>query len=215
MSVEELEDYIRRYYAMISFVDNEIGRIVRALETSGKIGDTLVVFTSDHGEYLGDHGLLMKGPWMYESVIRVPLIIAGPGVSARGSSAALIEGIDLLPTVAELTGAVIPYGTQGVSLLPILQNKKDAVRDSVLCVYDGHTLPIPVNIKSLITKRYKLSLFAGEAYGELFDLINDPQELNNLFLKPSAKEIKAELIEKLCHRLILSEDSFPAKEAYW
>jgi arylsulfatase A-like enzyme len=126
------------YWAMCDLIDDQVERMLAALEETGQREDTLVIFTSDHGELLGDHGIYLKGPFFYEPAVRVPLLVAGPGVEA-GATDALVELVDLAPTLCDAAGVEAPPGTQGRSLWPLLTGDADRGREAhrrdVYCEY--------------------------------------------------------------------------------
>ncbi|WP_136608557.1 sulfatase family protein [Paenibacillus dokdonensis] len=211
---QHMERLIRNYYAMITFIDEEIGRILGAWKDKGMDDELLIVFTSDHGELLGDHGLLYKGPWFYEGLTRIPMILKGPGVKKGAKTDALMEHVDIVPTLLELIGkAEIPEGIQGISQRPVASGETERVRESAMTAYDAHDRG--VHAKCLRTDRYKLVIFADEAYGELFDLESDPDELHNRFFDPSYLEMKHKLMETLVHRLMRDQDPLPVRKAFW
>ncbi|MFC7680950.1 sulfatase [Paenibacillus sp. GCM10028914] len=212
-SSDRLSRVIRNYYAMITFIDEQIGRVLEAWKQKGIEDNLMVVFTSDHGELLGDHGLMYKGPWFYEGLTRVPMIMRVPGMTKGSRSEALIEHVDIVPTVLEVIGNECPYGVQGISQLKVLEGSASSLRSSALTTYNAHDRG--VHAKCLRTNRYKLVIFAGETYGELFDLFNDPGEHLNLFFEPAAKEVKLQLMEQLVHRLIQDEDPLPERKTNW
>ena len=112
---------------MIKVIDDQVGHIMDTLEETGKRERTVVIFTSDHGEMLGDHGLIQKGCRFYEGLVRVPLIFSWPGRFAQGlKSDALVELLDKAPTLLELAGLGVPERMHGRSLLPILTGEADA-----------------------------------------------------------------------------------------
>lgn len=131
--------YLRAaYWAMIDLIDAQFGRLLNYLEESGQLEDTLIIFTSDHGESLGDHGIYLKGPYFYECNVHVPLIIAWPGKIPSGKvSDALVELVDLAPTLCDAAGIEKSPGMQGRSLWPMLTGRADLnhFRDSVYCEY--------------------------------------------------------------------------------
>ena len=210
---EQVRHIIRNYYAMITFIDEQIGRIRDALLEAGMMENTIVIFTSDHGELLGDHGLMMKGPWHYEGSIRVPMILRGPGIPAGTRTDVLMENADILPTLQQLIGEKVPYGVQGRSQVPVLAGDSATVRDSIICSYDAHDRGI--RLKTLCTDRYKLNVFAGEQYGELFDLYEDPHELYNRFFDSAFAPVRTRLFEMLVTRLIQDEDPLPERKAIY
>lgn len=187
--IERIKSY---YYGMISENDKHIGRILDSLRQTGIADRTVVVFNSDHGEMLGDHGLLFKSPgYYYDEVVRAPLIVRaparamGPGLGAGKRIGRLVEEIDLMPTLLELLGIDIPRGVQGRSLAG------GPPRQAVHSEFPGSRM--------LRTEAWKLVEFPGEPYGELYNLRKDPHELFNLWddaaARPSRRQLQAELAE--------------------
>lgn len=212
-SREELAQAIRNYYAMITLIDEEIGRLLDTLKSQGILDKTLILFTADHGELLGDHGLLYKGPWLYEGLVRVPMILKGPGVPRGLRTSALFENVDILPTLMELAGMGIPYGVQGISQVPVLEGEKSYIRESAMTIYDARENGIVT--ASVCTERFKLVVFLNESYGELYDLKKDPYELENLYFDPNYEGQKAEMMVRLCQHLLAIQDPLPEKKALW
>ena len=181
------------YYAMIEQIDDNIGRMMDALEGSGQLKNTVVIFTSDHGEMLGDHGLLLKGCRFYEGLVRVPLILSWPERFLSGARRqALVELIDIAPTLLELAGVAIPKRMQGKSLGNLLADPgaADRHREAVRCEYYRALNPLVregINgayATMIRDERYKLVVYHGRRIGELFDLANDPYEFDNLWTTP-------------------------------
>ena len=209
------KDIQARYYAMIAQIDDQFGRIMQALEATGQRDNTVVIFTSDHGEALGDHGLVQKGCRFYEGLARVPLIFSLPGVIATGFQySGLVELLDLSATLLALTGVAIPEYHQGRNLLPILNGEKSGarIRDSVRCEYfdaiDTHNTSGRGSFATMHrTERFKLSLYHDQNLGELYDLQEDPREFNNLWDDPAHLEIKNRLIlESFNAHVVLTTD---------
>ena len=186
------------YYAMIEQIDHELGRLLDALERAGQRENTIILFHSDHGEALGDHGLLHKGCRFFDGLTRVPLIWSWPGHFKGGLRAeALVELTDLTPTVLELAGLPIPPTTLGRSLLPILtgQTAPDHHRDSVRCEYfDALELPRRTFATMYRDRRWKLVTYHGLGLGELYDMEADPHEFSSLWDSPDHQDVKADLI---------------------
>lgn len=178
---ELARDLVHGYYAATSYTDAQIGRVMATLESTGLARNTIVVLWGDHGWHLGDHGLWCKHT-NYEQAARVPLVVAAPGVAA-GRSAALIETVDVYPTIAELAGLAVPPGLDGVSQAVGLKHAGTRVRDSVIHVYPraGGILG-----RAIRTDRYRMVEWkrfgAAErtAEYELFDYESDPAEKRNL-----------------------------------
>jgi len=183
-----------RYYGYVEYLDRQIGRVLDALEECGLAQDTVVAFTSDHGEMLGAHGFIYKGPYLYDEVVRVPLLLRYPRRIAAGrSSAALISNVDVAPTLLELLGLPTMPRQDGRSLLPLLRGASARHRDMVFCEHAGET-----SIKMARTRDWKLALnWRPPETDELYDLARDPLELNNLIDAPAAQPIRARLAAEI------------------
>lgn len=189
-------DYLNVYEHLVEKVDGEIGRVLEALRQRGLEKRTIIVFTSDHGDHGGGHGLPFKGPAMYEELVRIPLAISFPGrISPPRRIDELVVNVDLLPTVCDLAGLSRPHGIQGRSLMPLLEGRKVPWRDYVIGEY--YSKQKWVNpIRMVRTKRWKYTRYRkwGE---ELYDLRNDPGEVNNLVASEGHVAIKQELSDIL------------------
>lgn len=199
------------YYAMIAQIDDQFARLLDYLEHSGQRENTVIVFTSDHGEMLGDHGLLFKGCRFYEGLVRVPLIFSCPGrISENLQSGALVELLDMSATLLDLGGVPVPDDHQGKSLLPILRGEASADhhRNFVRCeYYDALDTSFVNGDSSYATmyrnRRYKLVVYHGHNTGELFDLERDPWEFENLWDDPAHQSLKCNLIQASFDQSIL------------
>ena len=198
------------YYAQIELIDHQVGRMLRALEESGQRENTIVIFASDHGEMLGDHGLRRKGCRFYEGAVRVPLIISWPGRLKAGlRSDALVELTDLPVTLMELTGLPVPDYVEGKSLVPILTGQAAPHRHRQFVRSEYHdAMPGPnaSHGNMLVDERYKLVVYHGHEVGELYDLREDPDEFDNLWDSPEHREVKLSLMKRLFDALMLSTD---------
>jgi arylsulfatase A-like enzyme len=208
------------YWAMIDLIDAQVGRMLDALEATGQLENTIIIFMSDHGEMLGDHGIYLKGPFFYEPAIRVPLIIAGPGIESGRRSKALVELADLAPTLLEAAGLDRHPGMQGCSLWPLLSGQApvDKHRDDIYCEYYNALVSHkdPTAQTTLVrTERYKLVVTHGLNTGELYDLEQDPQETHNLWNQPEAQPLKLEMFQRLCDRMAWTVDPLPPRVAPW
>lgn len=186
------------YYSMVALIDTQIGRILSALESSGRLKDTVIVFTTDHGELLGDHGLWLKGPFHYEELVRIPFIVAWPAGFAGGVRVHdLVSQADLVPTILDAVGAapLSPSFVDGVSLLDLVRGGSSPKRPAVMveCVDD----PTGLRLKTAITERYKLTHYHGHAFGELYDLAEDPGEVTNRWDDPAYVGVRNELLGTL------------------
>ncbi|GAA1485326.1 sulfatase-like hydrolase/transferase [Brachybacterium fresconis] len=223
-SAAELQEARRAYCAMVSLVDDEVGRILEALEEAGLARNTIVVFTSDHGEMLGDHQLMLKGPFMYDCAVKVPLIVRWPGVSQPGSRRQeLVQWVDLAPTFLGAAGIPTPDAVQGESLEPLIRGADVPWRQWALCHYrnSGNPYPDPAHVTMLRHGRYKLVVHHGspasgrERTGELYDLETDPQELTNLWDEAGQRETRMRLQETLLDVEVATEDRSADRVAVW
>lgn len=191
---------IAAYYAMIKLIDDQVGRIMEALDALNLRQNTIVIFSSDHGETLGDHGLILKGCRFYEGLVRVPLIWSAPGRFLTDlRSDALVELTDIAPTLLEIAGQSAPSYMVGASLLPILTGEKppERHRDYVRCEYiDALDLPDHSRATMYCDGRYKIVFYHSQGLGELYDLAQDPGEFNNLWDQASADALRAELTQR-------------------
>ncbi len=220
-----VQELIAAYYAMVTLIDDETRRILATLDELGLAENTLVVFTSDHGEMLGDHGLLLKGPMMYEGAVRVPLILRWPGrLPAGARRTELVQWLDLCATVMEAAGAPPLPRDQGRSLLPLARGDAGAAgRGWALCEYrdSGHPYDPPVHITMVRRGRHKLIVHHGDPAtarsrtGELYDLAADPHESRNLWNEPAAAHVRVALQEFLLDALVATEDRSRPREANW
>jgi arylsulfatase len=213
MPERHLREIVAHYYGMITLVDDQVGRILGAVERLGLRERTIVVFTSDHGELLGEHGLLLKGPFHYEGLVRVPLIWRWPGEIDGGQAVSgLANLVDLAPTILELTGVPAPAGVQGRSLAPLLRGRTARVQDATLI--ENCEKPGVLNVKTVVTERWKLTYYAGRPFGELYDLVDDPHEYVNLWDHPGHAADRDALLRRLLDLLVETEDPLPPRRAY-
>jgi arylsulfatase A-like enzyme len=164
--------HLADYYAAISHLDAQVGRILDALKASKRDGDTILVFAGDNGLALGKHGLMGKQN-LYDHSVRVPLLLSGPGVPRGKRSAALVYLFDVFPTLTDLAGLKAPSTVEGTSLVPILAGKKKSVRDSVFAAYKDVQ-------RTVRTERWKLIRYPKADRTQLFDIQDDPEETVNL-----------------------------------
>ena len=189
---------IQAYYASISFADAQIGRILRALKETGLDENTVVLFTSDHGYHMGEHGWYQKTT-LFENADHVPLIVSGPGVTARGRRhEGLVEMVDFYRTLTELCGVQAPATVTGKSLVPALVDPRKTIRQSALTQYAAGY--------SLRTSRFRYTEWGegGAGGAELYDRDVDPDEMKNLAGQASLKQVQAELSIVLRDRISAS-----------
>jgi arylsulfatase len=224
---DQIREIIALTYGMVDLIDRSVGQILKSLDEHDLDKDTLVIFTSDHGEMLGDHRLLNKGPFHFEGLLKVPFIVRLPGRTKAGTVCdGVTSHLDFLPTVLDAVGLdypheapISPYYTQehrpslpGKNLWPVLQGDANKVQDSVIAEFDEDYLAM--TLKTIITERYKLNAYAGQEYGELYDLQEDPKELYNRWSDPEFSELKARLRLDLLDLLMRTESSLPRMSSH-
>lgn len=194
-------------YAMVDLIDENIGKILDALESEGLMDDTIIVFTSDHGELLGDHGLWTKGPFFYEGLINVPLMIYTPDGNA-GVSETLFSSVDIFPTICDLLEIETAIYVNGLSQKPHLMNPDLEVRDKCLIEYHNGYGENDCSSKVLVTKNLKYVRYeTGEC--ELTDLKNDPQEKENIALKENYRSLLHKANEDMLDEILATELKHP------
>jgi len=208
VSERESREIIALTYGMITMIDDAIGRVLARLDSLGMRENTIVIFTSDHGDYMGDHGLMLKLLLHYQGLIRVPFIWADPLTERHCAvDTGLASSIDISSSILARAG-IQPYnGIQGRDLL------STQPPESVLIEEDSQRTMIgfdqPQRIRTVVTDRYRMSLRQGESWDELYDLEKDPLELVNVFDSPEYSEIKHELVDKMLRRVIECQDRSP------
>lgn len=202
-------------FGMISMIDDTVGRVLAKLASLNLAQDTVVIFTSDHGDFMGDHGLLLKSALHYQSLVRVPFIWMDPdqGQQAGTSTAAMASAIDLPATVLARAGLAPFHGMQGRSLLPVIAGRDAAGRNSVLIEEDGHAptfgLSVPVRARTVISTSHRLTIYDRAGWAELYDLEHDPDELVNQIDDPRHAAVRAQMFEMLARELMLADDRAP------
>ncbi len=197
------------YYAMIEQIDEQLGRIIAALKETGQYENTIIVFTGDHSELLGDHGLIYKGCRFFEGLTHVPLVISWPAaVTADVTSRALVELVDIAPTLLEAAGQPVPAYMQGCSLLRLLKGEA-ATHDhkaSVISEYHGavggSAMPDQTHGFMYFDGRYKVCIYEGHDVGEIYDLDTDPGEFDNLWFKSGYSTLQADLLWRAAKRYL-------------
>jgi arylsulfatase A-like enzyme len=206
---EQFQHALAAELGSIEFIDDSVGQILSAIESSGLSDSTIVAFTSDHGDVFGDHGLMLKHFCHYQSVIRVPLILTGPGIDP-GRRPELVSSADIAPTLLDLTHSTPLPRAQGRSLVPLMEGCAPSWRSSVLIEedqpYGVDGLPAPVRIRTIVSDSARLTEIAGQQTVELFDLTHDSNEMSNVAV--SSPELlsraRAEMIDQLMR---VSDDS--------
>jgi arylsulfatase A-like enzyme len=238
----QLREIIARTYGMITLVDENIGRILRTLDETGLAGNTVVIFTSDHGDLMGDCGLIFKGPFLLEGLIRVPMIwrVPGPGAARRPEPAAgaagdpsahaagapapppttvtqrraavppgahvqgLFNSCDIAPTVLALLGMDVPHWMDGLAQSDLVRGGLGR-RDAAFVEFKSMYRP-QLNLRTIITADRKLTHYAGQPYGELYDMTAPVPEARNLYADPAWAEERRALERRLLDEEIGRED---------
>ena len=192
------------YYGMISLLDKYIGIILNQLDVLGIADNTLVVFTTDHGHFMGQHGLIAKGPFHYDDVIKIPAIARLPGkIPANKVSNNLMSIVDLPSTFLSAAGIKPPRCMTGLNLLPEWMGEIDKTRSHV--IIENRHQPTTLHIKTYINEQYKFTIYWNQEYGELFDLVKDPGELNNLWNDDNFTKVKCNLYKELLFAEMIKE----------
>ncbi len=209
--------YMQDYLACISSVDDNIGRVLEYLDESGLAENTIVVYTSDQGFYLGEHGWFDKR-FIYDESFKTPLIVRWPGVVPAGSTSdQMVQNLDFAPTFLAAAGIDIPADMQGESLIPLLKGDNDAW-DREAVYYHYYEYPAVHMVKrhyGIVTREYKLAHFYYDVdEWELYDRLNDPSEMNNVYDDPQYADVVAELKEKLAELRVQYKDSEELDQQY-
>ena len=201
-------------YGSIAMIDDHVGRLVAKLEEHGLADNTIIVFTTDHGDLMADHQLLLKGPIHFQGLVRVPFIWADtPDRAKSGRSDALSGTVDIAQTILDRVG-IEPYnGVQGRSLLPEIDGAPDQGPGCAIVEADDQRpyfdLEPPSRVRTLVTKTHRMTIYHGVTWGDLYDLENDPHELHNLWDDPAHTKIRAEMFELLAYRQMDLTDRSP------
>jgi arylsulfatase A-like enzyme len=197
---------------MIAMIDDAIGTVLEALRDGGRFDDTVVIFNSDHGDYLGDFNLLLKGALPLKSIVNVPFIWSDPAGPHACVRHALASTADLGPTIIERAGLKPYWGIQGTSLLPAIRSDVPT-HDHVMIEFQDSAprfgFAQPTFVRSLVTDTHRISLYRGETWGELYDLVADPDETCNLWDEPSQTATRARLTEQLAQAMMDIVDQSP------
>lgn len=217
-SEDERRKGIAVYYAMIQLLDSKIGELLDYLEGSEQREETIIIFCSDHGEMLFNHGIVHKGPYFYDDLMRVPLIVSCPGTvleDARYDT--FVELMDLAPTILDAVGLEKYVGMQGRSFwdlckeyAPEKTHRENVYAQAFNCKW-GHHSPKAYGTM-LRTKQYKVCVYHGINDGELYDLEKDPGEFNNLWNDSDYSEIKQTMILENLDRTVFTMDPVPLRK---
>lgn len=213
-SEREAREAVALNYGSISNIDDKVGKLLHELARLGLDQNTVVIFTSDHGDYLGDHGLMLKGPIHYQGLIRVPFIWSDPvSAKAQGASDALVSTIDLAPTILDRAGVAHFNGIQGKGMLDLMSGHKTAVREHLMLEEEGQRVILGfdsrIRCRTLLDGRHRLSIYDDTQWGELYDLVDDPHEMHNRWHDANYSAVKAQMFESLSRTMLNHIDQSP------
>lgn len=214
-SAREVQEMIALTYGMITNIDDRIGMVMDTLKACGADDNTVVIFTSDHGDLMGDHGIVLKGPLHYQSLVRVPMVWREPASGPKEAAVRhdLVSSMDLPAAILHRAGIAPPNGMQGKPLFAGDGADLPSGRDAVLIeenqqrAYLGFTQP--VKVRTLVSAQHRMSVFAEGLWGELYDLVADPTETVNLWDDPQSQAIKWSLMQRLLQLLMEHSDTSP------
>ncbi len=212
-TAREAREIIALTYGMITMIDDAVGRILSALSALGLDGDTVVAFTSDHGDLMGDHGLMLKHCFHQEGLIRAPFVWADPADPAAARADLLSGTIDIASTVLARAGLAPYHGIQGFDVVTAAREGRELPRRGMMIEEDD--LPINANVeaytrvRSFVTGRWRLTFWPDDDFCELYDRRADPLELVNLWNDPASRDDKAALLEEMALERIALEEWAP------
>lgn len=197
---------------MTSCIDDAVGDILAALEASGQLDNTVICYNSDHGDYMGDFNMILKGALPFRGVTRVPFLWSDPLQREPGASDALCSTVDLAATILTRADLEPFHGNQGQSFLAATRGG-EGVRQEALIEYNdgGKRLGFeqPARVRTLLTHRWRYTVYRDQPWGELYDLEHDRHETENLWDSPAHERVRAQLAERLVHHLIAQMDESP------
>ncbi|MEM7545886.1 MAG: sulfatase-like hydrolase/transferase [Pseudomonadota bacterium] len=209
---QQLKEAMALTAGMMAFVDDAVGDIMACLKRNGQYDNTIVCYNSDHGDYLGDFNMLLKGALPFRSITSVPFIWSDPQRRERATSTALTSTVDLAATILGRVGLKPFNGNQGRSFGPALKGG-DGIRDELLIEYNdgGKRLGFaePARVRALVTPEWRYTIYRDQDWGELYDLINDPGETHNLWDSATHFAARAALAERMNHHLTAQMDESP------
>ena len=200
-SDEQLREIIANTYGQITLIDENVGKILDAIDAAGIADNTYVIYISDHGDWLGDHGLILKGPMHYEALLNVPLMVRGPGVPKGATCDEVVSTLDLSATFLDLADTIPELSQHGDSLVPLMHGQ-DAPREFALNEWylSPKRAGVGLALRTVRTKTHKLTIDENTGVGELYDLENDPAEMLNVFDAAEYAEVQSKLGAMIAQR---------------
>jgi arylsulfatase A-like enzyme len=197
LAIWKYQRYMKDYLRCVQSVDDNVGRLMEYLRANGLDKNTIIIYTSDQGFYLGEHGWFDKR-FMYEESFRTPLIISWPGVTKKTVTNSMVQNLDFAETILDMAGLPIPSDMQGKSMVPVLKGKqKGNLHDALYYhFYENQEHKVAKHI-GVRTDRYKLIYFYENNDWELYDLEKDKKEMNNVYGQPTYKKVQERMMKKL------------------
>jgi arylsulfatase A-like enzyme len=213
----ECREIIAMNYGLVSMIDDAVGRVMASLAANGLDDNTVVVFTSDHGDFMGDHGMMLKGPAHYQGVIRVPFIWSDPQYTTPRVSGELAGTLDIAQTVLDRAHIAPYHGIQGRSLVPLARGEQAADRIGMLVEQEttmfGFGRPKAFRVRTLVTKGWRLTFSDDAEVCELYNLADDPDEMHDRWADPACASVRNDLMEVLATLIIQHQDESPLPTA--
>lgn len=209
---QQLREAMALTAGMMAFVDDAVGDVMSALAATGLKDNTVVCYNSDHGDYLGDYNMLLKGALPFRSITQVPFIWSDPDHRQASVAKGLTSTVDLAPTLLARAGLKPFNGMQGKNFLPCVTGGEPHREDLLIEHNDGAPrlgFKTPARVRALLTDRWRYTMYLDQPWGELYDLRQDPQETNNLWDSPEHSAVRAALAERLTHQLTRQMDESP------
>ncbi len=214
---EEARKFIALTYASVAMLDEAIGEILAFIKKQGLLDNTIIVYMSDHGDLMGDHSLLFKGPCPFDGQFHIPMIWRVPDLTNGGISNSLVSSIDYPKTILnllEIPEKRHPPDMNSLDLTPILENPNAKVRECCYIEHDEEVGPLKCRIRHLVTEDYKLTIYEGHrGIGDLYHRKEDTDEINNLWNDKNYRDIRSQLIERLLHESLTALSRFPKRMA--
>lgn len=212
---QQIKEAMALTAGMMACIDDAVGEILTALKDSGQLDNTVICYNSDHGDYLGDFNMILKGAMPFRGITRVPFIWSDPSGRRASQSDALCSTVDLAATILDRAGLRPFNGNQGQSFLSAASGA-DGPRHEVLVEYNdgGKRLGFtsPARVRALVTPEWRYTIYRDQSWGELYDLKTDPRETENLWDSPAHRDVRAHLSERLNHHLIAQMDESPLSD---
>jgi len=185
---QRLKRCLASYYALITVIDEQIGRVLDTLQESGELENTVVAYVADHGDFAGEHGLFHKNLGMYDSIQRIPLLLSWPDGPQGRRCDEIVESVDLYPTLCALCNVPLPDGREGIDLVPVAEGRQPG-KPAAYCEHAGTC--------AIRTRHHRAVFYGADKEGELYDLADDPGETRNLWNDPSQRQTRLELTARL------------------